>query len=235
MLKISNLQVKYGLIPAIHDVSIEIPEGSLVSIVGSNGAGKTTILRAISGIVPASGGEIYLDGERIDRLPAHEVVKRGIAHVPEGRILFDRLTVYENLELGAYTRQYTRQEFLEVLEQVYGLFPILKQRASQKAGTFSGGQQQMLAIARGLMLRPKLLMLDEPSLGLMPSLVSQVFEILGEIKKHGLTILLVEQNVQESLELADYAYVLTTGRVAMEGPGRELLDQDMIKKAYLGM
>ena len=235
MLKITNLHVKYGMVPAITDVSVAIPAGKLVSIVGSNGAGKSTILRAISGIVPAAGGEIWLDGERIDRLPPHEVVKRGVAHVPEGRVLFDKLTVFENLEMGAYTKDYGKEEFAAALEQVYKLFPILRERARQKAGTFSGGQQQMLAIARGLMLGPKLLMLDEPSLGLMPSMVSQVFEILAALKEQGLTILLVEQNVQESLELADYAYVLQTGKIVLEGTGPELLQQDLIKQAYLGM
>lgn len=235
MLKISNLKVKYGMVQAIHGIDIEVKQGQLVSIVGSNGAGKSTIIRAISGLVPASGGEIHLAGERLDTLPAHEVVKRGVAHVPEGRILFDKLSVYENLELGAFTRTYNKDEFQETLEEVYQLFPILRERARQKAGTFSGGQQQMLAIGRGLMLRPKLLMLDEPSLGLMPALVTQVFEILERIKKRGLTILLVEQNVQESLELADYAYVLQTGKVVLQGEGRDLLKEEMIKKAYLGI
>lgn len=235
MLKINNLHVKYGMVQVLHDVSIHIPKGKLISIIGSNGVGKSTLLRSVSGLVQSASGEIILDGENIEKLKAHEIVKRGVAHVPEGRILFNRLTVFENLQLGAYTKNYTPQEFNEVLEQVYSLFPILKERAKQQAGTFSGGQQQMLAIARGLMLKPKLLMLDEPSLGLMPSLVTQVFEVLGDIKNEGLSILLVEQNVQEALELADYAYVLQTGRIVMEGSGKELLDNDEIRNAYLGL
>ncbi len=235
MLSIIDLRVNYGKVRAIQGASLRVEAGQLVSIVGSNGAGKSTILQAISGLVPVSGGEIWFDGERLDRLPAHEIVRRGIAHVPEGRALFGRLTVLENLELGAYARQYTRREFDRVLEEVCTMFPILKKRARQKAGTLSGGEQQMLAIARGLMLRPRLLMLDEPSLGLMPSRVSQIFETLSQIKRRDLTIVLVEQNVQESLELADYAYVLQTGRVVLEGPGDVLLQQDMIRQAYLGM
>ena len=223
------------MIPALHGISLQIPVGKLVSVIGSNGAGKSTLLRAISGLIPASGGTIHLEGERIDNLMAHDIVKRGVAHVPEGRILFDKLSVFENLELGAYVKSYSPKEFSELIEYIYGLFPILKERAKQKAGTFSGGQQQMLAIARGLMLKPKLLMLDEPSLGLMPVMVDQVFEILTQLKKTGLTILLVEQNVQESLELADYAYVLQTGRVVLEGTGHDVLQQDMVRKAYLGM
>ncbi|MHB8758247.1 MAG: ABC transporter ATP-binding protein [Bacillota bacterium] len=235
MLKITDLNVSYGMVKAIQGVSLDVPDGKLVSIVGSNGAGKSTILQAISALIPISGGQIAFDGRRIDNLPAHEVVKLGVAHVPEGRILFNKLTVFENLQLGAHVRDYAKGEFEAVLDQVYAMFPVLKQRAKQKAGTLSGGEQQMVAIARGLMLKPKLLMLDEPSLGLMPSLVSQIFETLDAIRKQGLTVLLVEQNVQESLELADYAYVLQTGRIVVQGTGPELLQQDLVRSAYLGM
>ncbi|RLG67515.1 MAG: branched-chain amino acid ABC transporter ATP-binding protein [Methanobacteriota archaeon] len=234
MLEVKNIKVCYDDVPALHDVSFEVREGEIVSIVGSNGAGKSTILKTISGLLHPVSGEIRFEGERIDRDPPYAIVAKGIAHVPEGRRIFSRMTVLENLLLGAYTRK-SQEERAETLERIFELFPILKERRNQRAGTLSGGEQQMLAIARGLMSRPKLLMLDEPSLGLMPILVTKLFDTIKRINEEGITILLVEQNVREALELADRAYVLVTGNIVLEGTGRELLEAEMVKKAYLGM
>lgn len=234
MLKVNNVEVRYGEVPAIRDVSFEIKEGQVVSIVGSNGAGKTTLIKSISGINPIHRGEIWFDGVRIDQLPAHERVKMGISHIPEGRLVFDKLSVYDNLLLGAFVRT-DEKEIKKTLEMVYELFPILKERSNQKAGTMSGGQQQMLAIARGLMSKPRLVMFDEPSLGLSPVLVSEVFDTIKRIKQEGLTIILVEQDVQDALELADYGYVLQNGTITIDGTGKELLNSDIVKKAYLGL
>lgn len=234
MLRVDGVQVCYGRVPAIHEVSFAVGAGELVSIIGANGAGKTTLMRAVSGLLPVSRGEIVFEGQHIDRLPAHKIVEMGISHVPEGRLLFDSLTVRDNLLLGAYVRD-SAEQTAAALEDVYAMFPILKERANQKAGTFSGGQQQMLAIARGLMSRPKLLILDEPSLGLAPTLVSELFTTIRRIKEQGLTVVLVEQNVRDSLELADRAYLLQTGRVVMSGGGQELLATDIVRQAYLGM
>ncbi|HDN79004.1 MAG TPA: ABC transporter ATP-binding protein [Chloroflexi bacterium] len=234
MLEVKNIKVCYDDVPALHDVSFEVREGEIVSIVGSNGAGKSTILKTISGLLHPVSGEIRFEGERIDRDPPYAIVAKGIAHVPEGRRIFSRMTVLENLLLGAYTRK-SQEERAETLERIFELFPILKERRNQRAGTLSGGEQQMLAIARGLMSRPKLLMLDEPSLGLMPILVTKLFDTIRRINEEGITILLVEQNVREALELADRAYVLVTGNIVLEGTGRELLEAEMVKKAYLGM
>jgi branched-chain amino acid transport system ATP-binding protein len=234
VLKVSSIKVSYNGTPVIYDASIVVQRGEVVSIVGSNGAGKTTLLKTISGILHPTFGKIFFEGTEIDTLPPHEILKLGIAHVPEGRRIFGRLTVLENLGLGAYTKR-SRQQRTMNLKQVFELFPILEEREAQIAGTLSGGEQQMLAIARALMAKPKLLMLDEPSLGLMPKLVTHIFEIVKEINQQGTSVLLVEQNVREALEIANRAYVLQTGKILVEGTGSELLETDLIRKAYLGM
>lgn len=234
MLEISNIRVCYDQVPAIHDVSFRIEEGDIVSVIGANGAGKSTLLKTISGLLNPDPGRIEFLGQRIDQLPAHRIVELGISHVPEGRRIFQYMTVQRNLRLGAYTQK-SEEIRGETLKQLFEIFPVLKERMNQKAGTLSGGEQQMLAIARGLMSKPKLLMLDEPSLGLMPTLVTTVFETIRRINEEGITILLVEQNVREALELADRAYVLMTGNIVLEGTGEELLETDMVRKAYLGM
>jgi branched-chain amino acid transport system ATP-binding protein len=234
VLKVSSINVSYNGTPVIYDASIVVQRGEVVSIVGSNGAGKTTLLKTISGILHPTFGKIFFEGTEIDTLPPHEILKLGIAHVPEGRRIFGRLTVLENLGLGAYTKR-SRQQRTMNLKQVFELFPILEEREAQIAGTLSGGEQQMLAIARALMAKPKLLMLDEPSLGLMPKLVTHIFEIVKEINQQGTSVLLVEQNVREALEIANRAYVLQTGKILVEGTGSELLETDLIRKAYLGM
>ncbi len=235
MLEVDNIHVCYDGVPALYGVSFRVEEGEIVSIVGSNGAGKSTILRTVSSLLRPTQGEIRMNGESLTALRPHEVVLRGIAHVPEGRRLFNRQSIKDNLTLGAFTKK-SQADREEVLEKVFSVFPILKNRLGQLAGTLSGGEQQMLAIARALMLKPRLLMLDEPSLGIAPKLVDEIFETLKEInEKQKITILLVEQHVHEALELADRAYVLQTGRVVMEGTGQELLQSDAIQKAYLGI
>ncbi len=235
MLRVKRIKVSYDEVPALHEVSFKVEPGQIVSIVGANGAGKSTILKAISSILPLDGGSIFFEEEPIHKMRPDKVVEMGVAHVPEGRRLFARLTVKQNLTLGAYTKK-SPEDRQNALGNIFGLFPILEKRQEQQAGTLSGGEQQMLAIARGLMSRPKLLMLDEPSMGIMPKLIDEIFDMIRRVnKEEGLTILLVEQNVQEALELADYAYVLQTGRVVMEGKPAELLNTDMIKKAYLGL
>jgi len=234
MLNVHDIQVCYDEVPAIHHVSFHINQGEVVSIIGANGAGKSTLLKTISGLLSPSRGTIEFLGRRIDHLPPHQIASLGLAHVPEGRRLFQHLTVLANLRLGAYTNK--SQEMREkTLDQIFELFPVLKARLTQKAGTLSGGEQQMLAIARGLMSRPSLLMLDEPSLGLMPKLVTLVFDTIKRINAEGTTILLVEQNVREALELADRAYILQTGNITLEGTGTELLETDLVRKAYLGI
>ncbi|MBQ6607245.1 MAG: ABC transporter ATP-binding protein [Firmicutes bacterium] len=234
MLKVSNLVLGYDNVPVVFDVSLEVKEKEVVSIVGSNGAGKTTILRGLSGLIRPMGGSIEFLGQDITKTPAHKLVKMGISHVPEGRQLFGKLTVRENLMMGAYTLKDEAAK-KDALDQVYHLFPRLKEREDQAAETFSGGEQQMLAIARGMMSKPKLLMIDEMSLGLAPVLVDRVMDSLKEIRATGITVLIVEQKVKEALELADRGYVLATGRILQEGPSRELLESDIVKKAYLGM
>ncbi len=234
LLEVSHIQVAYDGVPALHDVSFSVAEGEVVSIIGSNGAGKTTTLRAISGLLRPARGAIAFRGRRIDGLPAHQVAALGIAHVPEGRRLFARLSVLQNLQAGAYSPR-ARDARDETIERVFQMFPRLRERAGQRAGTLSGGEQQMLAIARGLMLQPTLLMLDEPSLGLAPKVVDEVFERVREIARTGVTILLVEQNVRESLELADRAYVLQAGATVLEGTGEDLLRSDLVRRAYLGL
>ncbi|NPV45134.1 MAG: ABC transporter ATP-binding protein [Firmicutes bacterium] len=234
MLKVKNLKVGYDNVPVIFDVSFEVKEGELVSIVGSNGAGKTTILKTISGLLKPMAGEIEFLGERIDNIPAHTIVEKGIAHVPEGRHVFGKMSIRDNLLLGAFTVN-SEEQIEKTLNEVYEIFPRLKERENQKAETLSGGEQQMLAIARGLMSRPKLLMVDEMSLGLMPILVDRVLDILKEISRRGMTVLMVEQKVQEALEMADRGYILQTGRIVASGTGEELLNSEMVKKAYMGM
>ncbi|MHB0870549.1 MAG: ABC transporter ATP-binding protein [Chloroflexota bacterium] len=235
MLEVDNIRVGYDGVLALRGVSFRVEAGEIVSIVGSNGAGKTTVLKTISALLRPTAGTVSFQGTRIDTLSSHDVVRHGIAHVPEGRRLFARQTVMENLILGAYTRRSPAERAAD-LERVFDLFPVLRERRSQRAGTLSGGEQQMLAIGRGLMLRPRLLMLDEPSLGIAPKLVDKIFETVAELnKRDGITILLVEQNVREALELASRAYVLQTGSVVMEGTGAELLHSDTIQKAYLGI
>lgn len=236
MLEVSNLEVSYaGGIRALQGVSLKVNKGEIVAVVGSNGAGKTTLLKTISGLVNPTGGESVFEGKRLNDIPGAERVKTGIALVPEGGRIFTRLNVWENLILGSYTNKDLNHRN-EMLERVYTLFPILKERAKQRAGTLSGGERQMLAIGRAMMSRPRLLMLDEPSLGLMPILVDQILEVIkGLNEKDGLTILLVEQNVYGALEMAHRGYILQTGRIVQEGTGKELLESDTIKKAYLGM
>jgi len=231
---VDRINVLHGDLQVLWDVSFRIDEGEVVTIIGPNCAGKTTILNTISGLLrPRSGSIIYLS-KRVEKLPPHKIVKLGIAHVPEGRLLFPQLSVMENLKMGAYTRGRVREKD-EMLEWVFQLFPILKERKNQRASTLSGGEQQMLALGRGLMSKPKLLMLDEPSLGLAPKLVRLVFEVIEKVNKEGFTILLVEQNVHQALELADRSYVLEEGKIVLEGKGKELINNDHVKRAYLGM
>lgn len=234
MLNLVNVNTYYGDVQALRDVSLRIKEGQIASIIGSNGAGKSTTLNTISGVLRSSSGTIEFLGRRIENLPPHQIVDLGLVQIPEARLLFPFMTVLENLELGAYTPK-ARKGKEEKLEAVFGLFPVLEERATQLAGTLSGGEQQMLAIARGLMARPKLLMLDEPSLGLAPLLVRQVFGTVKEINAQGITVLLVEQNVFHTLSIADEAYVLENGRVVLEGDGKEILDNPQVKEAYLGI
>lgn len=234
MLKVTEIEVRYSGIPVIHNVSIEVKEGELVAVVGSNGAGKSTLLRTIAGALHPTKGSIEFESKPINRLSTPDIVRLGITYIPEARLIFGPLTVEENLELGAYTIK-DEATARKNLDSVYDLFPRLKERRQQISGTLSGGEQQMLAIGRGLMSNPKLLMLDEPSLGLMPKLVDEMLEAVAKLRDMGMTILLVEQNVFESLEVADRGYVLQTGRTILEGPGKELLNTDSIKKAFLGL
>jgi branched-chain amino acid transport system ATP-binding protein len=234
LLRVDGIEVGYGDVTAVRDVSLEVREGEAVALIGANGAGKTTTLRAVSGLLPLRRGRIEFRGQRLDGLPPAEIVARGIAHVPEGRQLFPTMTVRENLDLGARTRT-ARAGRGEMLERVFELFPRLRERREQLAGTLSGGEQQMCAIGRGLMARPQLLMLDEPSLGLAPVLVKAIFEDLGRINGQGITVLLVEQNVLRSLHLAHRGYVLENGRMTLSGPRDELLASGHIKQAYLGL
>jgi branched-chain amino acid transport system ATP-binding protein len=233
MLEVRDLRVAYGRIEAVRGVSFRVAPGQVVTLIGSNGAGKTTTLRALSGLLRPTAGEILFEGERIERLPAHRIVERGIAHAPEGRRLFARMTVKENLDLGAYLRRDQRAVGTD-LERVYELFPILAERRTQAAGTLSGGEQQMLAIGRALMSRPRLLLLDEPSMGLSPLAMQRIFATLAGLKADGTTLLLVEQNAQGALALADEGHVLETGRVVLSGTATDLLRDDQVRKAYLG-
>ena len=231
MLKIDNLKVNYGGIEAVKGISFEVPDNSIVTLIGANGAGKSTTLRTIAGIVKPSGGSITYDGADILQKKTHEVVETGITLVPEGRRVFPDLTVLENIKIGAYLR---KDDLSDDIAMVYDLFPRLKERNWQLAGTLSCGEQQMLAVARALMAKPKLIMMDEPSLGLAPIVVQGIFDIIKEIHKQGVTILLIEQNANMALKTADLAYVLETGRITMSGTGKELLSDENVKKAYLG-
>ena len=233
MLKVYNLYVNYGMIEALHGISFNISKGEIVALIGSNGAGKTTTLHAISRLINASKGEISLDDKNLLKMSADKVVKAGIAQVPERRRVFAELTVEDNLMLGAYTRK-DKEGIAKDLEEIYGYFPRLKEREKQLAGTLSGGEQQMLAMGRALMAKPDILLMDEPSMGLSPLLVKEIFSIIKKINETGVTILLVEQNAKLALEIADRAYVLETGNIALEGTGKELLNSESIRKAYLG-
>jgi len=234
MLKIEKIEVRYNGVPVIHDVSLHVNTGELISVIGANGAGKTTLLKTVAGTLHPTKGSIKFENEDISRSSTADIVKKGVTYVPEERRIFSPLSVEENLKLGAYTVN-DKEEIEKHLDYVYNLFPILKERRKQSGGTLSGGQQQMLAIGRGLMSNPKLLMLDEPSLGLMPKLVDEMLEAVAKLKEEGITILLVEQNVREALEMADRGYVLQTGRTIYEGTGKELLETDIVKKAFLGL
>ena len=231
ILKVEDIHVYYGAIHAIKGVSFQVGEGEIVTLIGANGAGKTTTLQTVSGLLRARSGGIEFCGEPIGRVPAHKIVERGLAQVPEGRRIFLRMTVQENLEMGAYTNN---RDVADALDYVYAQFPRLKERRRQIGGTLSGGEQQMLAMGRALMSRPKLMMLDEPSMGLAPILVEQIVEIIANLHKNGTTILLVEQNAQMALSVADRAYVMETGKITLSGTGKELAASEEVKKAYLG-
>lgn len=234
MLEIENIDVYYGAAQALEKVSLVVSKGEIVVIAGSNGAGKSTLLRTVSGLLRPRSGSIRFLGEPIQDLPPHEIVEKGISHVPEGRRLFPFMTVKENLELGCYNKEAMRKRE-ETLEWVFALFPVLKEREKQLAGTLSGGEQQMLTIGRGLMSCPKLILLDEPSLGLAPVIVQQLFDVIAnQIRQKGITVLLVEQNVRSALRLADRAYIFEDGRIVLEGEGKMLLNNGYVKKAYLG-
>ncbi|MBM3288057.1 MAG: ABC transporter ATP-binding protein [Candidatus Eisenbacteria bacterium] len=233
MLRIDALEIRYGAIHAVKGVELTVPEGSIVTLIGANGAGKTTILRTISGLIRPSAGLIEFEGQPIHQLPSHEIVKRGIVHIPEGRVVFANLTVGDNLELGAYLRK-DRDGVRKDLERVFHLFPRLKERIHQLGGTLSGGEQQMLAVGRGLMARPRVLLMDEPSLGLAPMLVQGIFDTIREINRTGTGILLVEQNAHMALQVASDAYVLETGRIVASGPAAALATDPAVREAYLG-
>ncbi|MFC4767701.1 ABC transporter ATP-binding protein [Effusibacillus consociatus] len=232
LLEIRNLSAAYGQIEVIHGLNLEVNQGEIVALIGSNGAGKSTLLRTISGLMRPTAGEVIFQGKCINDLKTNEIVKSGLIHVPEGRAILKRMTIEDNLLTGAVFR--SKKEIQEDLEEAFRLFPILKERRKQLAGTLSGGQQQMLAIARGLMARPSLLMLDEPSLGLAPLVIKDIFRLIQELKTKGITILIVEQNARQTLRISDRAYVLETGHIALSGNSGELLKNDVILKAYLG-
>lgn len=232
MLKIKNLQVSYGAIKAVKGIDIEVKPGTIVSILGANGAGKTSTLHAISGLIPKAGGTIEFEGKDITNLPAEKIVPLGIVQCPEGRRIFPQLTVEENLKIGCYSRK--DKNFGPDFDRMYNLFPRLKERRKQMAGTLSGGEQQMLAIARGLMAKPKVFIMDEPSLGLAPIIVKEIFETIQQIKKEGTTVLLVEQNAFQTMKISDYVYVLETGKVTIEGPAEVVRNDENVRKSYLG-
>ncbi len=233
MLEIKDIQVYYGMIQAIKGVSFHVNEGEVVALIGANGAGKTTILHTISGLLSPKVGSVMFEGKDITKIPGHKIVSMGMAHVPEGRRVFAQLTVLQNLKLGAYTRK-DKQELQQTLKTVFERFPRLEERQNQMAGTLSGGEQQMLAMGRALMSHPKIILMDEPSMGLSPIFVNEIFDIIQEVSKSGTTVLLVEQNAKKALSIADRAYVLETGNIVLEGKAQELLQDDSIKKAYLG-
>lgn len=233
MLTIDKLEVYYGAIHAIKGISFSVEKGEIIALIGANGAGKTTILHTITGLVAAKHGSIQFDGKELTKTPAHKIVSMGMAHVPEGRRVFAQLSVYENLMLGAYTRR-DRGEIAESLANVFKRFPRLEERRNQSAGTLSGGEQQMLAMGRALMSKPSIILLDEPSMGLSPLYVNEIFDIIEEINKSGTTVLLVEQNAKKALSIANRAYVLETGKIVLSGDAKQLMNDDSVKKAYLG-
>lgn len=233
MLEVKNLEVYYGVIQAIKGISFEVNEGEVIALIGANGAGKTTTLQTITGMLQPKAGEIIFEGKDISKIPGHKIVSMGMAHVPEGRRVFAELSVYENLKLGAYTRK-DKKEIEETLARVYKSFPRLEERKNQLAGTLSGGEQQMLAMGRALMSKPKIILMDEPSMGLSPILVEEIFHIIREISASGTTVLLVEQNAKKALAIADRAYVLETGNIVLSGDAKEMMNNDSIKKVYLG-
>lgn len=233
MLEIKDLEVYYGMIQAIKGVSFEVSEGEVIALIGANGAGKTTILHTITGLLESKKGSVIFDGKDITKIPAHKIVSMGMAHVPEGRRVFANLSVLQNLKMGAYTRK-DKNEIEETLKTVYKHFPRLEERKNQPAGTLSGGEQQMLAMGRALMSHPRIILMDEPSMGLSPIFVNEIFDIIKEVSAEGTTVLLVEQNAKKALSISDRAYVLETGKIVLEGKADELLDNESIKKAYLG-
>ena len=233
MLEIRDLEVFYGMIQAIKGVSFEVNEGEVIALIGANGAGKTTILHTITGLLTPKKGQVIFEGQDITKVPAHKIVSLGMAHVPEGRRVFSHLSVYQNLKMGAYTRK-DKDEIGKTLETVYKRFPRLEERKNQIAGTLSGGEQQMLAMGRALMSHTRIILMDEPSMGLSPILVNEIFDIIQSVSASGTTVLLVEQNAKKALSIADRAYVLETGNIVMSGDAKELMNDDSIKKAYLG-
>lgn len=233
LLEIKDLCVNYGFITALKGISFEVNEGEVIALIGANGAGKTTTLHALTGLIPAKSGSIKLNGKELTKTPAHKIVEMGMAHVPEGRRIFQQLSVLDNLKLGAYTRK-DKENIAKDLDMVYERFPRLAERKSQIAGTLSGGEQQMLAMGRALMSSPKIVVMDEPSMGLSPILVSEIFDIITSIRKDGTTVLLVEQNAKKALSIADRAYVLETGNIVLSGKASDLINDESIKKAYLG-
>ena len=233
MLEVKDLQVYYGMIHAIKGVSFHVNEGEIIALIGANGAGKTTILHTITGLLAPKGGQVVFEGKDITKTPAHKIVELGMAHVPEGRRVFAQLSVYQNLKMGAYTRS-DKNEIEESLEMVYKRFPRLEERKNQMAGTLSGGEQQMLAMGRALMSKPRIILMDEPSMGLSPIFVNEIFEIIQKVSASGTTVLLVEQNAKKALSIADRAYVLETGKIILQGDADKLLNDESVKKAYLG-
>lgn len=233
MLEVKDLEVYYGVIQAIKGISFHVDKGEVIAMIGANGAGKTTTLHTVTGLISPKNGHVLFEGKDITKVPAHKIVSMGMAHVPEGRRVFAELSVYENLKMGAYTRK-DKNEIEESLKNVYKRFPRLEERKNQMAGTLSGGEQQMLAMGRALMSKPKIILMDEPSMGLSPIMVNEIFDIIRSVSESGTTVLLVEQNAKKALAIADRAYVLETGKIVLEGKAKDLLEDDSIKKAYLG-
>ena len=233
MLEVKDLQVYYGMIQAIKGISFEVNQGEVIALIGANGAGKTTTLHTVTGLISPKSGQVLFEGKDITKTPAHKIVSMGMAHVPEGRRVFAELSVYENLRMGAYTRK-DKAEIKETLKSVHKSFPRLQERKNQMAGTLSGGEQQMLAMGRALMSKPRIILMDEPSMGLSPIMVNEIFDIIRAVSESGTTVLLVEQNAKKALSIADRAYVLETGKIVLSGDAKELLEDDSIKKAYLG-
>lgn len=233
MLEVKDLQVYYGVIQALKGISFEVNQGEVIALIGANGAGKTTTLQTLTGILQAKSGSIMFEGKDLTKVPAHKIVEMGMAHVPEGRRVFSDMTVYENLLMGAYTRK-DKNEIAESLEMVYRRFPRLKERQGQRSGTLSGGEQQMLAMGRALMSKPRIILMDEPSMGLSPIFVNEIFNIIKDVSEGGTTVLLVEQNAKKALSIADRAYVLETGNITLEGKAEDLLHNEAVQKAYLG-